>query len=270
MEGRLSPLDLRWDIGVDRMFADFSAHTQGPHMIERHLMKLRARNEISAEEESGIRDLVTEVRDYAPDTILIRAGEELNVSLLLLDGLVARAHQLSEGERQITELHVPGDFADVHGFTLKRLDHDVVTMTRCRIAIVPHDRLRTLTEAHPHLARVYWFGTNLDAAIHRAWEVSLGRRRASPRMAHLFCELHVRLGIVELATDEGFSLPLTQDELADCLGLTAVHVNRTLKELRERELVEFRSGRVIINDLAGLRELAEFDPAYLYLEQRER
>jgi CRP-like cAMP-binding protein len=233
-------------------------------------MKLRARDEISAEEEQAICGCIADIRDYPADTVIVRAGEPLDVSLLLLDGLLARAHQLREGERQITELHVAGDFADLHSFTLKRLDHDVVTMTRCKIAIVPHDRLKAMTEAHPHLARVYWFGTNLDAAIHRSWEVSLGRRRASPRMAHLFCELHIRLGLVGLATDEGFNLPLTQDELADCMGLTAVHVNRTLKELRERELVEFRSGKVIITDLAGLRELAEFDPSYLYLERQPR
>lgn len=239
-------------------------------MIERHLMKLRARADISAAEEEAIRECVGEPEDYPADTTLIRAGEELNVSLLLLDGLLARAHRLTDGERQITELHVAGDFADMHSFTLKRLDHDVVTMTRCKVATVPHERIRALTEAHPHLARVYWFGTNLDAAIHRAWEVSLGRRRASPRMAHLFCELHVRLGLVGLADDNGFALPLTQDELADCMGLTAVHVNRTLKELRERNLVEFRSGRVVINDLNGLRDLAQFEPGYLYLDRRTR
>lgn len=237
-------------------------------MIERHLMKLRARDEISAEEELAIQDCVAEVREHPADAVIVRAGEELNASIILIEGLLARAHSLGDGERQITELHVAGDFADVHAFTLKRLDHDLVTMTRCKIAVVPHERLKALTQTHPRLTRVYWFGTNLDAAIHRAWGVSLGRRRASPRMAHLFCELHIRLGIVGLADDDGFDLPLTQDELADCLGLTAVHVNRTLKELRERELVEFRSGRVIISNLDGLRELAEFDRSYLYLDRR--
>ena len=239
-------------------------------VIERHLMKVRARDEISAEEEQAIRGIVAETREHPADTVIVRAGEYLNFSTLLFDGIVARAHQMAEGARQITELHVAGDFADIHGFTLKRLDHDLVTMTRCKVAIAPHDRIREMITTHPHLARVYWFGTNLDAAIHREWGVSLGRRRAPSRMAHLFCELNIRLGMVGLARDNHYDLPLTQDELADCLGLTAVHVNRTLKELRERELLDFRSGRVTIRNLKGLQELAEFHPAYLYLERQPR
>lgn len=239
-------------------------------MIERHLMKLRARDEVTAEEEQAIRDAMGERREIPRDGVIVRTGEWLNVSTLLLDGLIARVHELRDGERQITELHVPGDFADLHSFTLKRLDHDLIAMTKCKVAVMPHERLKALTDAFPHLARLFWFGTNLDAAIHREWEVSLGRRRATSRMAHLFCELHVRLGIVDLVKDDGFALPLTQDSLADCLGLTAVHVNRTLKELRERELVEFKSGRVTIRNLSGLQELAEFDPAYLYLERFAR
>lgn len=239
-------------------------------MIDRHLMKLRARDDISADEEQAIRDMMGEPREFPADSVIIRAGEELNVSTLLLDGILARVYELRQGERQITELHVAGDFADLHSFTLKRLDHDIVTMTRCRVVTVPHERLERLTEKHPHLARLYWFATNLDASIHRMWEVSLGRRRASPRMAHLFCELHVRLGIIGLTEGESFQFGLTQDELADCLGLTPVHVNRTLKDLRERGLLEFRSGRVTIKDLPGLRQLAEFDAGYLYLEKRRR
>jgi len=249
-----------------------SFEASGVHcsVIERHLLKLRARDDISAEEEQAIRDMVAEQHEHAADEVIVRAGEKLKASTLLLDGVIARAHSLKEGGRQITELHVAGDFADIHGFTLKRLDHDLVAMTRCRVAAVPHDRLKEVTSSHPHLARVYWFGTNLDAAIHRTWSVSLGRRRASARMAHLFCELNIRLGIVGLARDNAFDLPLTQDELADCLGLTPVHVNRTRKELRERDLLEFRSGRVSIYDLPTLEQLAEFDPAYLYLERQRR
>jgi CRP-like cAMP-binding protein len=242
----------------------------GTGVIDAHIRKLRARDDISAEEEQAIRAAVSEVVDHPPDRTIIRAGDLLDVSTLLLDGLLCRYKDLSEGQRQITELHVIGDFADLHSFTLKRLDHNVMTLTRCRVALVPHDRIRAITQAFPHLARLYWFSTNLDAAIHREWAVSLGRRSAASRMAHLFCELLVRLRLVGQAEESGYDLPLTQADLAECLGLTPVHVNRTLKELREGGLVTFRGGRVAIHDLPGLEQVAEFDPAYLYLERRPR
>ena len=145
-----------------------------------------------------------------------------------------------------------------------------MALTGCRVALVPHDRIRAITEAHPHLARLWWFTTNMDAAIHREWVLSLGRRSALARVAHLFCELRVRLAVVGLADESGYALPLTQTDLAECLGLTSVHVNRVLRELREAGLVEFRSRRVAIGDLAGLEAVAEFDPGYLYLEPQSR
>lgn len=233
-------------------------------------MKLRARNEISAAEEKAIRSAVSEEREYRADHTFIRAGEELHHSTMLLDGVICRYKDLRNGQRQISELHVAGDFADLHSFTLKYLDHNMMTLTPCRVAFVPHERLREITERFPHLTRVYWFATNLDAAIHREWELSLGRRTALARVAHLFCELQVRLGIVGLADDKGYDLALTQTDIAECLGLTPVHVNRTLKELRERGLVEFRNGRVDVANLPGLRQAAEFDPAYLYLRPDPR
>lgn len=239
-------------------------------MIERHLMKVRARNDIKAEEEAALRGLVAEVREFPSDARLVRAEEELDVSMLLLDGFACRYKDLRNGERQITELHVAGDFLDLHSFTLKRLDHDVMTLTPCRIGIVPHERLEKITEDFPHLTRIYWFSTNLDAAIHREWELSLGRRSALARTAHLFCELYVRLGIVGLSEDLSYALPLTQTDLSECLGLTSVHINRMLKELRDKELVTFRAGMVEIHDWEGLQRVAEFNPSYLYLERRSR
>lgn len=239
-------------------------------MIDAHLKKLRKRDEISAEEEAAIRGAVTEIRDIRSDAIFIRRGQELEVSTLLVSGWLARAKQMEDGQRQISELHVPGDFADLHSFTLKRLDHDIVSLTPCRLAIVPHDKLREITERFPHLTRVYWFATNLDAAIHREWTVSLGRRSALQRMANLFCELLVRLEIADLTDGNSYDFPLTQHELSECLGLTPVHVNRTLQELRRRELIELESRRATILDLPALKALAEFDPAYLYLERKTR
>lgn len=237
-------------------------------MIERHIAKLRARDAISAEEEQAIRGAISEYRDYPADRVFIRAGQELHESTLLLDGLMCRQKDLRDGHRQITELHVAGDFADLHSFTLKRLDHDLMTLTPCRVALVPHENLRAITEQYPHLTRVYWFSTNLDAAIHREWEVSLGRRSAVARLAHLFCELYVRLEIVGLTEGNEYPLSVTQVELAECLGVTSVHINRTMQQLRSDGLVEFRSGRVTLLNHQALKEIAEFDPTYLYLDRR--
>lgn len=239
-------------------------------MIEKHLLKLRARDDVGPEEEEAIRGLVSHTIDLPADEVFIHAGRELNESTLLLDGWMARAKDLQSGQRQLAELQVGGDFVDLHGFVLKRLDHDIITLSRCRIAVVPHDRLKALTERYPHLTRLYWFMTNVDAAIQREWTLSLGRRTAISRLAQLFCELRVRLGIVGLADNDSYDFPLTQVEVGECLGLTSVHVNRTLQELRRRGIVELESRQVRILDLPALESIAEFDNRYLYLDKRRR
>ncbi|MGN7999800.1 Crp/Fnr family transcriptional regulator [Sphingomonas sp. 22176] len=236
-------------------------------MIERHLLKLRLRDTIDAAEAAALQGTIVDTVTHPAGRTIVRAGEELNYSTLLLDGLIGRYKDLKNGQRQITHVHVAGDFADLHGFTLKRLDHSLLALTPCTIARASHTRLREITETLPHLTRIMWFSTNVDAAIHREWEVSLGRRSAIQRAAHFFCELHVRLGAVGLAEEDGYRLAISQAELAECLGLTPVHVNRVLRELRERTLMEFRNGRVAFQDLPGLKRLAEFDPGYLYLDR---
>jgi CRP-like cAMP-binding protein len=239
-------------------------------MIEKAVLKLKARDAVSDEEERVLRDAVARAEDVPSDRNVVRAGEELKVSLLLLDGLMCRYKDLRNGQRQIMELHVPGDFLDLHGFLLKRLDHHVISLVPSRIAIVPHQKLAAITTDHPHLTRLLWLSTLIDAAIHREWLLSLGRRSAIARVAHFFCEMHTRLRIVELADGDGFPLRITQTDLAECLGLTPVHVNRTLKALREGGLAVFRDGRVEMRDLAGLQRVAEFDPDYLQIECRPR
>ena len=239
-------------------------------MIEPFLLKLRARDDLSPEEEQAVSGLVGSFADVAKDRTVIRHGEELQHSVLLLSGWLARAKDLPGGERQLAELHVPGDFADLHSFTLKRLDHDVISITACKLALVPHNRLREITERHPHLTRLFWLMTNIDASIQREWTLSLGQRTAISRMAQLFCELNVRLAIGGLVQGNSFDFPLTQVELGQCLGLTSVHVNRTLQELRRRGVVELQGGRLTILDPVALRNVAEFDDAYLYVEKRPR
>ena len=239
-------------------------------MIEKAILKLKIRDMLSAEEERVLRDTIARVEEVRSDQIVVRAGEELTVSILLLEGLMCRYKDVKNGERQIMELHVPGDFLDLHSFLLKRLDHNVMSLVPSRIAIAPHDRLAAITETHPHLTRMLWLTTLIDAAIHREWLVSLGRRSAVARIAHFFCEMQARLAVVELADATGFPLEITQTDLAECLGLTAVHVNRTLRQLREAGLAVFRGGRVEILDFPGLKRTAEFDPEYLQIEKRAR
>lgn len=234
------------------------------------IAKLRQRDTVSDEEEKALRAAVSRVRPHAADKTLVRSGDELSESLLVTEGLVCRHKELRTGERQILELNLPGDFIDLHGFVLKRIDHSLTTLTPCTIASVPHERLKEITETMPHLARLLWLQTALDAAIHREWVMTLGQKSAIARLAQLFCELHVRMQLIGQVTGNGFDLPLTQTELAEVTGLTPVHVNRTLRALRDEGLVSTRNGRVDILNLPALQRVADFDPTYLNVEQRPR
>lgn len=230
-----------------------------------------ARRDIVSDEEGGVLEAaVSRTRHYEARDTIVREKVELTESNLLLEGLVCRYQDTPDGLRQILAIHVPGDFVDLHSFLLKKLEHAIAAITPVRIAVVPHDKLRRITQSHPHLARMLWLNTLVDAAIHREWLVCLARRNALEQIAHLFCELFLRLEVIGLASLPAFSLPLTQSDLADATGMTPVHANRMLRELRERELLSFRSGKAVIHDWDGLAELAQFDPTYLYLERRER
>jgi CRP-like cAMP-binding protein len=234
------------------------------------LLKLRCRDIVTEHEEAVLRDAIGETEELRGGRTIVRADTSLSQSTLVFDGLVARYKDLRDGQRQILEIHVAGDFVDLHGFLLKRLEHHVGTLSPVRVAYFPHERLRRITEEEPHLARMLWFSTLVDAAIQREKILSVGRRSAIARVAHLMCELAVRLETVGLAADGRFALPLTQLDLADATGLTSVHVNRMLRKLRDEGVLTFRGGEVAIHDRDRLEQVGEFDPNYLYLERRPR
>jgi CRP-like cAMP-binding protein len=234
------------------------------------LLKLRARDLIAPDEERMLCDSVAAIRTFPAGEPIVRAGTSLTEANLLFDGFVCRYKDLADGQRQILDTHIAGDFLDLHGFLLKRIDNNVASLTSVRLATIPHDALRRISEDHPHLTRILWFSTLLDAAIHREKILSIGRRSALGRIAHLLCELFVRLKLVGIAGEQGYRLPLTQADLADATGLTPVHVNRMLRKLRSEEILTFRGGEVAIHDWDRLQRVAEFDSFYLHLERRPR
>jgi CRP-like cAMP-binding protein len=232
--------------------------------------KLRMRDEVSDDEAAILRNAVDRVEQVPGGQTLVFPDAPLSESLLIVSGYTARYKDLSDGQRQITDIHLPGDFTDLHGFVLKRLDHHVGTLTPVRIAFVPHAAVHRISEEHPHLLRMLWLSTLIDAAVQRERLLSVGRRSAVARIAHLICELFVRLELVRKVEGHSFAFPVTQLDVADASGLTSVHVNRMLRQLRNEGLMTFRNGTVDIHDLEGLKRRAEFDPTYLFLESRPR
>ena len=182
---------------------------------------------------------------------------------LLISGWAGRMKHLCDGRRQIVMLSIPGDFLDVADFALRRSDSDPVAPAPCRIARVTYERLQQLIAERPRIARLFLVIASMDAAIVSEHVLSLGRRDALQRMAHLLCELDARKAMSRSLEIDGFYLPLTQTELADCIGITPVHANRVLQELRARKLITLRMRQLTILDREALAALAEFDPRYL-------
>jgi CRP-like cAMP-binding protein len=238
--------------------------------MERLITKLALRDDLTAKERDRLVALVSRVREFAPGDEIVREEIPVEHSSIILQGLSCRQKVLRDGRRQITAFHIPGDFCDLHSFMLKRMEHTVLAMTACRVALVPHERLVQVTNEEPHLTRMLWISTLIDAAIHREWIISMGRRSTFARLAHLFCELFVRLRTVGLTKGLEYSLPVTQSDLSDAMGISLVHTNRTLAALRQRGLVTFANRTVNIHDWAALQRAAGFDPTYLHLERQPR
>ncbi|AHE55944.1 Crp/Fnr family transcriptional regulator [Sphingomonas sanxanigenens] len=220
---------------------------------------------LTSEEREILENAISEVKTFGPRTTLAFTGEPLNHSTLLIEGIMSRHIDDRNGLRQLVALHVPGDFVDLHAYPLKILDHEVGTMTAVTVALVPHTRLDAITREYPELARKLWFSTLLDAAIHRAWLFRLGRLDAVGRVAHFFCEMNVRLAAAGLSDGRRFALGLTQADLGEICGLTPVHINRVMRQLREDGMCVFRSSLVEIMDPERLAARAQFDPDYLYI-----
>lgn len=223
------------------------------------------------------RDVIDPIEEAALGSVLgpairVPAGRDIvsehvrvDQSTLIMSGFTARYTTLANGRRQITEINIIGDFIDLHSLLMKQMDHGIVALTDCVIVHASHVDLRDLIDRHGHLARLLWLDTVIDAAIHRQWLVAMGRRSALGHLCHLICELYLRLEVVGQARDHAFELPLSQAVLGDALGLSTVHVNRLIGELRSDGAITWNGSRVTILRWDRLIAIAEFDPTYLRL-----
>lgn len=237
-------------------------------MMSPFFAKLNSAGEMPEDDRALLEALLGDVRSFAPRRDVIREGDRPDHVHLMLEGWSCRYKILNEGTRQITAFLVPGDFCDTHITLFDEMDHSIGTLSDCRIAFIARDKMAEIIE-RPHIARALWWASLVDEAVLRAWIVNLGRRDAFERIGHLICEMHARLRNVGLAPEGAFELPLTQEELGDALGLTPIHISRMLKRLRDEKLLTFKNQRIVIADVARLRELVGFDPNYLHLKQHK-
>ncbi|GJE47327.1 hypothetical protein GOFOIKOB_0348 [Methylobacterium tardum] len=231
------------------------------------LRKLRSITRLSARDEQAILRLPAHPRVFTAGQDLVSEGDRSTQCWLVLMGWVQRYKLLSGGRRQISAFHVAGDMADLPSLHLPVMDHSLGAVTYVMAASIPHEALRELLERHPDLNAPFWRDTLVDAAIFREWVANVGRRPAYQRLAHLFCELYLKQAAVGLAQDHRCPMPVTQVDLADATGLTSVHINRTLRDLRRDKLIDLRSKTLVIHDWTRLVEAAEFDPTYLQLDR---
>jgi len=229
-------------------------------------MKLEHGSKLTPGDRQRLDALLETSRLIEANEDLIRENDPPRHVRLILEGFVCRYKILENGRRSIVAYLVPGDICDLHVAILHRMDHAMCTLTPCNVVFISPETIEDLTTNYPRIGRALWWATLVDAGILREWLVNLGQRPSDQRLAHFFCELLMRLQTVGLADENSYPLPLTQEALADTLGISTVHVNRVLQQLREDGLVVFRDHRLIIPDVEQLKEFAGFDSNYLHLD----
>lgn len=239
------------------------------HVFSMMISRFEKRAPLSDESRSALLALPFELKTYPKHAYLVREGERARTAKLIVEGSAYRHKVTAEGARQILSLHIAGDFVDLERSLLSLADHNVQVLETCTVAEVPRAAIVELIDRHGALAHAMWVDTLIDASIYREWVVNVGRRDARGAMCHLLCEFGRRLEFAGLADGGHYQLPMTQEQLADCLGITPVHVNRVLKELAIDGLIVRRERLVEVPDRAKLNKIAGFNDLYLHLDLLE-
>jgi CRP-like cAMP-binding protein len=199
------------------------------------------------------------------DQPILREGARPTRCFALEAGLACSSKIVTNGARQIIAFHIPGDMPDLTSLHLDRRDCDLWALADCDLAFLDHRELRQLCAEQPRVAAALWRITLVEGAVFREWVVNVGQREGIARVAHVLCEMLERMEVAGLAHDGSCALPITQDDLAEATGLSQVHVNRMLQELRRRKLITFGRGRLTVHDWEGLVAVADFRDDYLHL-----
>lgn len=215
-------------------------------------------------EKALLADACRNLRELPAGAHLIREGDEPDPVFVILEGWACGYKILPDGGRQIISFLLPGDFCDIHIAILQAIDHSIMTLTKATVASLPRAEMEALIHARPTLTQAFWWSQLVDQSISRSWIVSMGRRKSIERVAHLMCELYIRMRNIGLASDHECKMPLTQLVLADALGLTPVHVNRVLRVLKTEKVMELSHGSLKINAPEKLAQIAGFDGNYLH------
>ena len=235
-----------------------------PHPLDLLVRKLGAHGALSDEDREAILALPYTLRSVPPATYLMREGDVPVLCAVLVSGFAYRHKLASSGARQIVSLHIPGEALDFQSLYLNYVDHNAQTLTHAEVAMVPLKAWRELIAARPAVAHAVIFCLLVEASILREWVLNVGRRSARERLAHLLCEYAYRLDAQGLGDAGGYELRMTQEQIGDALGLTSVHVNRSIRTLEAEGLIQ-RQGRVVsFPDTERLRKEADFSELYLH------
>ncbi|MEP9360153.1 Crp/Fnr family transcriptional regulator [Sphingomonas sp. KR3-1] len=234
------------------------------------LEKLQLWLPLDEQDQEAVCALPHTLRTLRAHEYIVREGDRPTHCCLLLSGYAIRHKIAGSGDRQIFSVHMKGDVVDLHNSILRRSDHNIQALTTAEVAMIPNGAIKQIAAELPMVGQAMWYETLVDAAIFREWTLNVGRRDARARTAHLLCEFSVRLTVAGLGTDRDFILPMTQEQLADALALTSIHINRTLKGLEQDGLIERTKREIRIIDFEQLSRIGDFNAGYLHLDRIPR
>ena len=244
-----------------RSVADSEMTSNVLHWLVHRLERIA---DLSEDDKQLLLDLPAQMRGFDGDQDVVREADRPTECGLIVEGFVCRYKVRADGRRQIMSFHTTGDLPDLQSLHLSVLDHSIATIAPTKMAFIPHSAIKTVVRRNPSLAAAFWRLTLIDASIFREWMLGLGRRSAYQRVAHFLCETALRLKQVGLGDERGYDFPITQSELGDAMGISTVHANRVVQELRSNDLITWYGSTLSILDWDGLQIAADFDPAYLH------